>query len=771
MTKRSIWYFTLMLSTFLLINTFLPNTLPKEQKQKESITNITISDLPITALKNTLGYAICSTVSLGDAFVTLSLDNYPKTLLRDNDTVHLVKKNANGILIYSDKISPLIESYAPLKEGDEFLIISDLSTQTPKTFPAVYTNNAVSFLSDTPTSNALAVIETVDGLCLAGLWNSELSVLTNVDELIDLKDLISEKGISYINDSEKYYLLENEHMQVVFSDRGGAVAEMNLKLHSKASPASIIYPVAIDKKMRKQSPQNDRFPLHMTYVADPQGNATHKESQIGGYTPLLRRDIIGENGKVLFKVPAQHYALALRQSKRDLIPTYSVTKFTKNSIQFKGKIEGKEVTRTYQLVDNAPFTLEMKNSVNGHVPDLMISSGITEVEIDSGSFAPSLLYYNFTGKKMKLDVFKLPKQTLTVDNISPNWTANGNGFFTTILNPKGENPKGVTTAFIEGNNCPSRATLVDVNLNLNPKEKFPGYEILTPYESAVLPSLYYFYAGPLDKNTLSAVDSALTNDITGSNPEFVKAITVRGWLTFISDPFAKFMNIILDFFYMITHSWGISIILLTITLRLLLYPFNAKAFKSMMKMKKLAPKQKEIEAKYKNDPQRLRMELSMLFRNEGVNPLASILPMFLQIPFFIGMFDLLKTKFALRGAIFIPGWIDNLTAPDSLFSWGINIPFLGNEFHLLPILGAIAMHFSQKLTTSMQGPKKNPTDMEKQMQSMGPILTLVFLFAFYNLASGLNIYLILSSLLGVLQQWYVNKKFGEKRAGISVLKG
>ncbi len=771
MNKRSMWYLTLMVSTFVLLNTFLLDTSPKEPKGKESIANIDISDLPITALKNTLGYTICSTVSIGDCYVTLSPDNLPKTLLRDNDTVHLVKRNENGILIYSDKISPVIESYAPLKDGDTFIILSDLSSEMPQISVAVYNKDTINFNLDTPTSDGIAVIETVDGLSLAGLWNSKTSLLTNVDKLIDLKDLISDKGISYVNDSEKYYLLENDHMQVVFSDKGGAIAEMNLKLHSKANPTSVIQSVAIDKKMRKESPQNDKFPLHQAYVADNLGHAISKESEIGGYTPLLRRDIISENGKIAFKVPAKHYALALRHTKRDGIPTYSVTKFTKNSIQFKGKIEGKEVTRTYQIVDSAPYTIEMKNSVNGNVPSLMISSGIPEVEIDSGSPAPSLLYYNFNGKKMKLEVFKLPKDTISVENISPNWTANGNGFFTTILNPKGENPKGITTMKIDGKDCPSRATLVDVNLSLNPKEKFPGYEILTPYESTVLPSPYYFYGGPLDKAVLSNVDSALTNDVTGSNPEFVKAITVRGWLTFISDPFAKFMNIILDFFYMITHSWGISIILLTITLRLLLYPFNAKAFKSMIKMKNIAPKQKEIEAKYKGDPQRLRMELSMLFRNEGVNPLASILPMFLQIPFFIGMFDLLKTKFALRGAMFVPGWIDNLTAPDSLFSWGINIPFLGNEFHLLPILGALAMHFSQKLTNSMQPPKKNPTDMEKQMQTMGPILTFVFLFAFYNLASGLNIYLILSSVLGVLQQYVVNKKFGEKKSGISVVKG
>ena len=190
----------------------------------------------------------------------------------------------------------------------------------------------------------------------------------------------------------------------------------------------------------------------------------------------------------------------------------------------------------------------------------------------------------------------------------------------------------------------------------------------------------------------------------------------------------------------------------------------------MIKMKKIAPKQKALEAQYKNDPARLRQELSMLFRNEGVNPLASILPMFLQIPFFIGMFDLLKTKFALRGVAFIPGWIDNLTAPDILFSWGVNIPFLGTDFHLLPVLGALSMHFSQVVTKKMQGAKKNPTDMEKQMESMGPIMTIVFLFIFYNLASGLNIYLIVSTLLGTLQQWYAYRKFCDKEPDVTVAK-
>ena len=125
------------------------------------------------------------------------------------------------------------------------------------------------------------------------------------------------------------------------------------------------------------------------------------------------------------------------------------------------------------------------------------------------------------------------------------------------------------------------------------------------------------------------------------------------------------------------------------------------------------------------------------------------------MPFLIGMFDLLKSTFGLRGASFIPGWINNLAAPDVLFSWNYPIFFIGNSFHLLPIILGGIMFVQQKVMTKMKGGEM--TDQQKQQQSMGTIMTIGFTFLFYHFPSGLNIYWISSSLLGIIQQWYTNK--------------
>lgn len=769
MDKRSLWTFSLMLGVFILFNTFILDTTPTPQKQTESILDLSASELPVTELKNRKGETLCSTLSFDDLLVTMSNEFLPETLSAGEEKVHQVLRNEDGFSIYSNKISPMLENATYLKDGDNFVVVTNLGSEDIKIFPATFQNGSSAFLYDTPDKDGLALSESETGLSLIGVWKNNESSISSLSKIEGMDQFISARHFSPQVSDEKFYMLENDNMQVVFSTLGGAIAELNLKTQSKEDPQSIIKSVALSKKIAKESPQNNLFPLHKTVVVDKEGREITAKPSEGGYTPLLRRDLINTDGSIEFKMPARNYGLALRQGSDERMTSFRVSRFTNDFIQFKGQIDGKDVVRSYQLIKDAPYTLEVKNSINGHIPSLVMSSGILEVEADSGIGASSLLYYNNNGKKNKLYSFKLPKEQNSVQDISPNWTATTNGFFTGLVNSKGQNPSSITTLKVSGKEARSRITIVDVDRALNPAASFPGYEILTPIDTTKVLSSFNFYGGPLDKHVLQTVDTALSSD-GGNNPEFVKAITVRGWLTFISDPFSKFMNIILDFFYMITRSWGFSIILLTITLHLLLYPFSAKAFKSMIKMRKIAPKQKELEAKYKSDPQRMRMEMMMLYRNEGVNPLASILPMFLQIPFFIGMFDLLKTKFALRGATFIPGWIDNLTAPDVVFSWGVNIPFLGNEFHLLPILGALAMHFSQKLMTGQQQPKKKSTDMEKQMQAMGPLMTVVFLFIFYNLASGLNIYLLVSSLLRMLQQWYMNKKHGEGYAKISPVK-
>ena len=122
------------------------------------------------------------------------------------------------------------------------------------------------------------------------------------------------------------------------------------------------------------------------------------------------------------------------------------------------------------------------------------------------------------------------------------------------------------------------------------------------------------------------------------------------------------------------------------------------------------------------------------------------------------MFDLLKSVFELRGASFIPGWIDNLTAPDVVFSWNYPLFFFGTSLHLLPVLLGGVMFLQQKLSSPLPKSDKALTDQQKQQKLMGNIMVIVFTVMFYHFPSGLNIYWLSSMGLGIVQQWMTNKK-------------
>ena len=214
----------------------------------------------------------------------------------------------------------------------------------------------------------------------------------------------------------------------------------------------------------------------------------------------------------------------------------------------------------------------------------------------------------------------------------------------------------------------------------------------------------------------------------------------------------------MQLFYAITRSWAVAIILLTISLRAMMYPLNAWSIRSSIKMQEIAPKVKIVQDRYKKDPRKAQMEVMNLYKESGVNPFTGCLPMLLQMPFLIGMFYLLKSSFPLRGAPFIPGWIDDLAAPDILFTWGQPLWFIGNELHLLPILMGVSMYLQQRLTSKLPKDPKQISDTQKQQKMMGNMMSILFTVMFYSFPSGLNIYFMFSTLLGVLQQWWMMKK-------------
>jgi YidC/Oxa1 family membrane protein insertase len=189
-------------------------------------------------------------------------------------------------------------------------------------------------------------------------------------------------------------------------------------------------------------------------------------------------------------------------------------------------------------------------------------------------------------------------------------------------------------------------------------------------------------------------------------------------------------------------NYGIAIILLTILVRGLMFPLGRKQALAAQKMQELQPHLKELQDKYKDDKEQLTKETFALYKRHGVNPLGGCLPALIQLPIFVGLWQALNTSFPLRHAEFL--WIRDLAAPDMMFRFPVEIPFLGHWFNLLPFVVIGLMLFQTKLFSP---PATNP---EQEMQQKMMKYMMIFMgVMFYKVPSGLGIYFITSSLWAI----------------------
>ena len=261
----------------------------------------------------------------------------------------------------------------------------------------------------------------------------------------------------------------------------------------------------------------------------------------------------------------------------------------------------------------------------------------------------------------------------------------------------------------------------------------------------------YFYAGPQLKQYLGSYYSGMNNSWGLSDTYLEDAMesgSMFGWLENI----LKWM---LNLLYKIIPNYGVGIILLTIIIKILLWPLSRKSAASTAKMSALQPKMQELQAKYKDNPQKLNAETAALYKQENVSPLGGCLPMLLQFPILIAMYGLLNKHFELRGAMFIPGWIPDLSVPETVLTLGFNIPLLGNEIHLLPILYTVSMIFSMKITQMQSSSASQGKGMQFFMTYGMPIL---FFFILYSAPSGLLLYWMAQNILSMGQQFYTNNR-------------
>lgn len=211
--------------------------------------------------------------------------------------------------------------------------------------------------------------------------------------------------------------------------------------------------------------------------------------------------------------------------------------------------------------------------------------------------------------------------------------------------------------------------------------------------------------------------------------------------------FASPLFFILNFFHGLVGNWGWAIVLLTILVKIVLFPLNDKAYKSMAKMRTVAPKMEALRKKYPNPEDRMALQQAMmqLYRDEKINPLGGCLPMLLQMPIFIGLYWMIFLSVELRQAPWLL-WVHDLSRPDSWF--------------ILPALMMATMWFQ----TTLNPPPSDP--MQAQMMKIMP---LIFGVMFFFFPAGLVLYYVVNNLLTIAQQWYINRKFELETANGVVL--
>jgi YidC/Oxa1 family membrane protein insertase len=233
------------------------------------------------------------------------------------------------------------------------------------------------------------------------------------------------------------------------------------------------------------------------------------------------------------------------------------------------------------------------------------------------------------------------------------------------------------------------------------------------------------YIGPKDYDTLKSLNPRLTDAIE------------YGVITIIAEP----IFYVLNEFYNIFGNWGWAIVAMTLLIRFILYPLTYKGMLSMQKLKEIAPEMKELQKKYKGNPQQLQAKMMELYKKKGANPMGGCLPLLLQLPIFFAIYRVLINAVELQGAEWIL-WVNDLAKMDPYF--------------ILPILMGVSMFWQQHVTPN------NFTD--PMQEKIFKFLPIIFTFFFITFPAGLTLYWFVNNLFSIAQQYVVNWQFAKIKA-------
>ena len=344
----------------------------------------------------------------------------------------------------------------------------------------------------------------------------------------------------------------------------------------------------------------------------------------------------------------------------------------------------------------------------------------------------SKLNYYFTGDKKPEIIGRGRDGSKRVDT-KMKWFAFQQQFFSAIMTSRSEFASAdLSLDFYSEEEYKTEGKLMACSAKLRSDFQGGSDNIVLPYE---------FYFGPNDYKTLKSYDQ-----------KYEKIIPLGGWLV------AWFSRLIIipsfDFLGRFISNYGLVILLMTLFIKLLISPLTIKSYKSSAKMQVIKPEMDKINAKYPNEKDAMKKQQATmdLYQKAGISPMGGCLPMLLQMPILFAMFRFFPASIELRQQKFL--WADDLSAYDSIWDFGVNVPLLGDHLSLFALLMAVTMFIYSKMTSSQMSDDPNMAGMKFMSVWLMPIM---MFFICNNLSAALSYYYLLSNIITMGMTWYIRK--------------
>ena len=425
---------------------------------------------------------------------------------------------------------------------------------------------------------------------------------------------------------------------------------------------------------------------------------------------------------------------------RDFV--FRVAEYTDSTIVMQLPFaQGGYIQQKYSLTDGSYMVqnelsfVGMGNVIPRNVSVLDIDWTMTMPRLEKGyknEKQYSKLNYYFTGDK-KPEMIARGRDDSKRVNTKMKWFAFQQQFFSAIMTSADEFASAdMDVKFYSEEEYKSSGKLMTCSAKLRSDFQAGSTDVVLPYE---------FYFGPNDYRTLKSYDM-----------KYEKIIALGGWLV---GWFSRLVIIpCFDLIGSFISNYGLVILLMTLLIKLIISPLTIKSYKSSAKMQVIKPEVDKLNAKYPNEKDAMKKQQAMmeLYRKAGISPMGGCLPMLLQMPILFAMFRFFPASIELRQQKFL--WADDLSAYDSIWDFGVNVPLLGDHLSLFALLMAVTMFFYSKMTSSQMSDDPNMAGMKFMSVWLMPIM---MFFICNNLSAALSYYYLLSNIITMIMTWYIRK--------------